>query len=144
MFLGPNAPVGHGSVLPIIEHATKYIINMMKKMQSQNIKAVVPQESAVADFSTHTNEFMKRTAWATPCRSWFKRGTIDGPVVALHPGSRIHWFHLMQNVRFEDWEYTYYSENRFQYLGNGFSTKEDLGKDTTWYFDGPEEGFMDY
>ncbi|KAH7010394.1 cyclohexanone monooxygenase [Ilyonectria destructans] len=144
MFLGPNAPVGHGSVLPIIEHATKYIINMMKKMQSQNIKAVVPQESAVADFSTHTNEFMKRTAWATPCRSWFKRGTIDGPVVALHPGSRIHWFHLMQNVRFEDWEYTYYSENRFQYLGNGFSTKEDPGKDTTWYFDGPEEGFMDY
>ncbi|KAF7554696.1 hypothetical protein G7Z17_g2715 [Cylindrodendrum hubeiense] len=144
MFLGPNAPVGHGSVLPIIEHATKYIINMMKKMQSQNIKAVSPQASAVADFSTHTNEFMKRTAWATPCRSWFKRGTIDGPVVALHPGSRIHWFHLMQNVRFEDWEYTYYSKNRFQYLGNGFSIKEGPGKDTTWYFDGPEEGYMDY
>ncbi|KAI9870993.1 MAG: hypothetical protein M1830_003547, partial [Pleopsidium flavum] len=33
MFLGPNAPIGHGSVLPIVEHSAKYMINMMKKMQ---------------------------------------------------------------------------------------------------------------
>lgn len=46
VFLGPNAPVGHGSVLPIIEHATKYIIKMMKKIQYQNIKAVSPSISA--------------------------------------------------------------------------------------------------
>ncbi|KAJ0383198.1 hypothetical protein COL922a_010977 [Colletotrichum nupharicola] len=62
VFLGPNAPVGHGSVLPIIEHATKYIINMMKKIQSQNIKAVSPSAKAVDDFNQHITEFMKRTA----------------------------------------------------------------------------------
>ncbi|VUC25597.1 unnamed protein product [Clonostachys rosea] len=144
LFLGPNAPVGHGSVLPIIEHATKYIINMMQKIQTQQIKAVSPKAEAVKEFQEHTTEFMKRTAWATPCRSWFKRGTIDGPIVALHPGSRIHWFHMMQNIRFEDWEYDYWTGNRFQYLGNGFSTKEDPGLDTTWYFDAPEEGYVDY
>ncbi|KAH0432512.1 hypothetical protein CcaCcLH18_06419 [Colletotrichum camelliae] len=144
IFLGPNAPVGHGSVLPIIEHATKYIINMMKKIQSQNIKAVSPSAKAVDDFNEHITEFMKRTAWATPCRSWFKRGTVDGRIVALHPGSRIHWFHMMSHVRYEDWEYTYHSKNRFQYLGNGFSTKEGSGKDTTWYFEAPEEGYEDY
>lgn len=144
MFLGPNAPVGHGSVLPIIEHSTKYIISMMKKIQAQDIKAVAPKEEAVKDFSEHIHELMKRTAWATPCRSWFKRGTIDGPIVALHPGSRIHWFHMLQNVRFEDWEYRYFTKNRFQYLGNGFSTKEGPGKDTTWYFDNSEEGYTDY
>ncbi|KAH7141875.1 cyclohexanone monooxygenase [Dactylonectria macrodidyma] len=144
MFLGPNAPVGHGSVLPIIEHSTKYIINMMKKIQSQNIKAVSPSAGAVADFNAHITEFMKRTAWATPCRSWFKKGTVDGPIVALHPGSRIHWFHMMQHVRYEDWEFEYFSQNRFQYLGNGFSTKEGPDKDTTWYFDAPEEGYADY
>ncbi|KAM5342246.1 hypothetical protein ACJ41O_013212 [Fusarium nematophilum] len=144
MFLGPNAPVGHGSVLPIIEHSTKYIINMIKKIQSQNIKAVSPSAGAVDDFNAHITEFMKRTAWATPCRSWFKRGTIDGPIVALHPGSRIHWFHMMQHVRYEDWEFEYLSQNRFQYLGNGFSTKEGPDKDTTWYFDAPDEGYADY
>ncbi|KAF5004440.1 hypothetical protein FDECE_9078 [Fusarium decemcellulare] len=143
-YFRPNAPVGHGSVLPIIEHSTKYIINMMKKIQSHNIKAISPLPQAVADFSAHITEFMKRTAWATPCRSWFKRGTIDGPIVALHPGSRIHWFHMMQNIRYEDWEYEHFSNNRFQYLGNGFSTKEGVGKDTTWYFDTPEDGYAEY
>lgn len=117
---------------------------MMKKLQTQNIKAVAPSEAAVQDFSEHIHEFMKRTAWATPCRSWFKRGTIDGPIVALHPGSRIHWFHMLHSIRFEDWEYKYLSDNRFQYLGNGFSSREDPGLDTTRYFDNPEEGYAEY
>ncbi|OAL44229.1 cyclohexanone monooxygenase [Pyrenochaeta sp. DS3sAY3a] len=144
MYLGPNAPVGHGSVLPIIEHVTKYLINFMKKIQTQHIKAVAPKEKAITEFVTHTTEFMKRTAWATHCRSWFKNGTIDGPIWALHPGSRIHWFHMLTEPRYEDWEFTYKSTNRFQYLGNGFSTKELPGQDTTRYFDFPEEGYKDY
>lgn len=144
VFLGPNAPVGHGSVLPIIEHTTKYIINMMKKMQTQGIKAVQPSAAAINEYNTHVHEYLKRTAWATPCRSWFKNGTIDGPIVALHPGSRIHWFHMLDSIRYEDWEYTYFTDNRFQYLGNGFSIKEGPGKDTTWYFETPEEGYNDY
>ncbi|KAH8662541.1 cyclohexanone monooxygenase [Xylariales sp. PMI_506] len=141
VFLGPNSPVGHGSILPIIEHVSKYVINMLKKMQTQNIKSLSPLPAAVADFSEHVHEFMKRTAWATPCRSWFKNGTSDGPVVAVHPGGRIHWFHMLQKARLEDWEYTYLTANRFQYLGNGFSTKEAPGLDTTWYFDEPEMGY---
>lgn len=144
MFLGPNAPVGHGSVLPIIEHATKYIINFMKKIQTQGIKAVSPSPAAIKDFNIHTTEFLKRTAWATPCRSWFKNGTVDGPIVALHPGGRIHWFHMLQDIRYEDWEYTYLTNNRFQYLGDGFSTMELPGKDNVWYFDSPEDGYRDY
>ena len=144
MYLGPNAPVGHGSVLPIIEHATKYFINFMKKMQTQQIKSVMPKKEATEDFLVHTTEFMKRTAWATPCRSWFKDGTIDGPISALHPGSRIHWFHMLSQPRYEDWDFTYQTNNRFQYLGNGFSVRETPGMDTTRYFDYPEEGYCDY
>jgi hypothetical protein len=34
VFLRPNAPVTHGSVLYIIEHATKYFINMKKYANS--------------------------------------------------------------------------------------------------------------
>lgn len=128
VFLGPNAPVGHGSVLPIIEHATKYIINMMKKIQSQNIKAVSPSAKAVDDFNEHITEFMKRTAWATPCRSWFKRGTVDGRIVALHPGSRIHWFHMMIHVRYEDWDYTYTRRTGFSTLEMGFQPRRVRGK----------------
>lgn len=144
MFLGPNAPIAQGSVLPIVEHSAKYMTNMMKKCQVQNIKAITPRPEAIRDFNIHTAEFMKRTAWSTRCRSWFKNGMIDGPVTALHPGSRIHWFHMLNEIRYEDWDYTYHSANRFQYLGNGFSTKEAPGKDLTFYFDDPNEGFQDY
>lgn len=117
---------------------------MMKKMQTQSIKAVQPSPVAIKEFNEHIYTFLDRTAWATSCRSWFKNGTIDGPIVALHPGSRIHWFHMLEQIRFEDWEYTYDSKNRYQYVGNGFSVKEGPGRDTTWYFEQPEKGYNEY
>lgn len=144
MFLGPNAPIGHGSVLPIVEHAAKYMINMLKKVQTQGIRTLTPLPRAVRDFNDHVTQFMTRTAWSTGCRSWFKNGKIDGPVVALHPGSRIHWFHMLDRPRYEDFEIEYSSPNRFAYLGNGFSMREESGRDTSYYFDEPERGFEEY
>lgn len=81
---------------------------------------------------------MPRTAWAGPGRSWFKGDSEEGPVTALHPGSRIHFFHMLEEFRGEDWEYVYDNpkQNRFEYLGNGFSSKElDPEEDPTWYLD---------
>jgi hypothetical protein len=141
VYLGPNAPVGHGSLLPIIEHATKYIIRMIYKIQTQNIKSVTPSPAAIKDFVEHTEHYMKRTAWVTNCRSWFKNGKVDGPVVALHPGSRIHWFHMLAEPRYEDYQWETFNKNRFSYLGNGFSILEADGRDLTFYMNDPGEGF---
>ena len=141
VFLGPNAPIGHGSVLPIVEHSTKYIIRMLYKCQMQGIKAVEPQQQAVDDFIEHVDTFVQRTAWTSHCRSWFKNDQIDGPIIALHPGSRIHWFHMLDNPRLEDYDWTPHKKNRFFYLGNGFSTKEAEGRDSAYYYDNPDEGY---
>ncbi|KAE8368117.1 hypothetical protein BDV27DRAFT_154289 [Aspergillus caelatus] len=141
MFLGPNAPIGHGSVLPILEHSAKYILRMIHKCQTERIKSVVAKWDAVADFVEHINTFMTRTAWSTHCRSWFKNGKIDGPITALHPGSRIHWFHMLDQPRFEDYKWTTSDKNRFAFLGNGFSTREGEGRDLAYYFDNPDAGF---
>lgn len=137
-FLGPNAPIGHGSVFTLSEHIARYITKIILKCQKEGIKALAPTEAAVRDYGEHIGAFMPRTAWAAPGRSWFKGGREDGPVIALHPGSRIHFFHMLEGFRGEDWEYVYDapSQNRFGYLGNGFSTKElDPGFDSTWYLD---------
>jgi hypothetical protein len=142
VYLGPNAPIGHGSVIPIIEHATKYIIRMLHKCQTQHIKSVAATQSAADDFSEHIDTFMKRTVWTTHCRSWFKNGKVDGPVVALHPGSRVHWFHMLEEPRYEDYEWEKMQKNRFAYLGNGFSVKEADGRDSTYYFDDPDFGYQ--
>ncbi|KAM6524537.1 hypothetical protein FALCPG4_010146 [Fusarium falciforme] len=141
MFLGPNCPIGHGSVIPILEHAAKYMIRMLHKAQTQGIKSVTVTHAAVNDFDENSEKFMQRTTWTTHCRSWFKNGKVDGPVVALHPGSRVHWFHMLEDPRFEDYEWERLARNRFAYLGNGFSTKEAEGRDISYYFDNPEAGF---
>ncbi|KAH8590837.1 hypothetical protein B0O99DRAFT_654712 [Bisporella sp. PMI_857] len=137
-FLGPNAPIGHGSVLTITEHLAKYITKVIQKCQLEHTRSVRPLPAAVDDFSEHIAQFMPRTAWSAPCRSWFKNGKVDGPVTALHPGSRLHWFHMLENPRWEDFEWRREVKNRFQYLGNGFSTKEAPGENSTWYWDSPD------
>ncbi|KAI8948942.1 hypothetical protein F4801DRAFT_580981 [Xylaria longipes] len=136
--MGPNAPIGHGSVFTLAEHISRYITRAIHKCQVEGIKAICPSEAAVADFHEHITSFMPRTSWAASCSSWFKGGKVDGPVTALHPGSRIHFFHMLERFRGEDWEYVYDhpSGNRFNYLGNGFSTKElDPNFDSTWYLE---------
>ncbi|KAF7536514.1 hypothetical protein G7054_g4467 [Neopestalotiopsis clavispora] len=137
-FLGPNAPIGHGSVFTLSEHIARYITGIIRKCQKETIRSIAPSEAAVNDYSEHIAAFMPRTSWGTAGRSWWKGGQEEGPVTALHPGSRIHFFHMLEHFRGEDWDYTYDSQsrNRFSYLGNGFSAKElDPSFDSTWYLD---------
>lgn len=137
-FLGPNGPIGHGSVFTLSEHIAKYIVRLVKKCQAEHIRALAPRAAAVADYNEHIAAFMPRTAWAAPGRSWFKMGRAEGPVVALHPGSRVHFFHMLETVRAEDYDYVYDGpgRNRFAYLGNGFSVRElEGGGDSSWYLD---------
>lgn len=97
---GPFGPYGHGSVLPIIEMQTRYLESLITKLQTQDVKSFVPKQAAVDDFKRHRELFLKRTAWNSPCRSWFKGGTVDGPIM-MWPGSRLHFFEALQSVRFE-------------------------------------------
>ncbi|KAI4869266.1 FAD/NAD(P)-binding domain-containing protein [Hypoxylon rubiginosum] len=141
-FMGPNAPIGHGSVFTLGEHVARYITRLMIKCQTEGIKAVAPSDAAVDDYARHVAAFMPRTSWSGSCRSWFKSGDGEGgAVTALHPGSRFHFFHMLDRFRGEDWEYVLDDDenpgrNRFYYLGNGFSTKElDPKVNVTWYLD---------
>jgi hypothetical protein len=114
------------------------------KCQTEGIKSIEPKHEAVDDFYEHMKVFMPRTAWAGSCRSWFKGGKENGPVTALHPGSRIHFFSMLDRFRGEDYNYTYLNGrgNRFGYLGNGFSLKEFDGSDSTAYLDHPDDLYL--
>ncbi|KAB2569403.1 putative sterigmatocystin biosynthesis monooxygenase stcW [Lasiodiplodia theobromae] len=129
-FLGPNAPIGHGSVFTLTEHIAAYITRIIHKCQTEGIATIEPSARAVAELGEHIDAFMPRTAWAGSCRSWYRGGTADGPVTALHPGSRLHFFRMLRGFRGEDWVYTYerwMKGNRFGYLGNGFAVEEVEG-----------------
>lgn len=38
-----------------------------------------------------SDQLLKRTVWASECRSWFKNGRINGRITALYPGSILHF-----------------------------------------------------
>lgn len=137
-FLGPNSPVSHSSTLPIFEWHTRYMFQMVEKLQRENIKALDPKPECVGELHNHTHELMKRLAWSSACNSWFKNGHRHGPVTAIWPGSRLHYFEAMDRPRYEDYIITYRGDNRYQYLGNGYTQTEiDPNGNAVWYFDDP-------
>lgn len=137
-FLGPNAPVSHSSTLPIFEWHTRYMFQMIEKLQTENIKCFNPKPECLQELHNHTHELMKRLTWSSACNSWFKNGKKHGPVTAVWPGSRLHYFEAMNRPRYEDYSITYRSANRYQYLGNGYTENEiDPDGKAVWYFDDP-------
>ena len=72
MLVGPNSPASHSSLLPILEWYTRYMFQMIEKLQTENIKAYEPKQDAVRELQNHTHELMKRLAWSSACSSWFK------------------------------------------------------------------------
>jgi cation diffusion facilitator CzcD-associated flavoprotein CzcO len=139
-FIGPNGPASHGSLLPILEWGTRYMFKLVTHMQRTSIRSLCPSRQACEDLSVHTHELLKRTAWSTPCSSWFKSGKTHGPVTAIWPGSRLHWFETLAAPRWEDFDVDYVkregTQNRFGYLGNGYTQEElDQEGNSVWYFD---------
>lgn len=120
MILGPNCPIGTGPLLIGIEAQTDYIVKMIDHWQTHNIRSFTPDAAAVRDFIAHRDQFMPKTVWTDPCKSWYKS---NGKVTALWCGSTLHYLETIRQIRFEDWRFEY-EGNRFTYLGNGQSQTE--------------------
>jgi hypothetical protein len=71
--------------------------------------------------------WLEKTAWSSNCASTYKNGKPDGPLISLHPGSRLHYFQLLSRPRWEDFDWTSLCEDEdltFAWLGNGFIAEE--------------------
>lgn len=139
---GPNAGLGVGSVSIVLERTCDYVCAVVAKMQRDRVATIQPRRDATDAFVAFCGEYFSRTVFSLPCRSWYKRGTIDGPVTALWPGSALHFVKTLERPRFEDYEYTYVEGNPVAWLGNGFTVCErDAKSDKSKYLD-PES--IDY
>ncbi|KIW94684.1 uncharacterized protein Z519_04661 [Cladophialophora bantiana CBS 173.52] len=134
MTSGPNFPLANGALIPCLERCVHYAFDAAIKLQSQNIKAMSPLPEAVDDFQEYKDELMKDLVWSSPCRSWYKNGKVEGKVWGPWPGSSLHFLELMSEPRWEDWNFEYKTQNRFQYLGRGKTQRETTdGADLAWY-----------
>jgi hypothetical protein len=88
------------------------------------------RRAAVHEYNVYSQAWISKTVWTAPCRSWYKRGTTDGKVVALYADSCYHWAKALRNPLWEDYVYTYPDTpgtNRFSWLDNGFTVREIEG-----------------
>jgi hypothetical protein len=121
---GPNSGVGAGSIVIVLERTCDYVSKVIAKMQRDHIATIQPRQVACSLFKAHAQEFFKKTVFSQSCRSWYKRGAQDGPVTALWPGSSLHFAKVLENPRFEDYEYTYIGKQGTPWMGNGFTMAE--------------------
>jgi hypothetical protein len=129
MYLGPGSPLGHGSVVTSLERVTEYISRFVTKLQTENYASVCPKPHVPRAYQRHAIAWLQKTAWNSSCASTYKNGTADGPLISLHPGSRLHFFELLRNPRWEDFDWTSLcpdADLAFAWLASGFTLDEHL------------------
>ncbi|KAF2467914.1 FAD/NAD(P)-binding domain-containing protein [Lindgomyces ingoldianus] len=130
-FIGPNSPISNGSLVQAIQMTGVYIYKCINKLQTQSIKSMEVRFDAVQDYDDYVQTWLSKTVWVSPCRSWYKRGTTDGRVVAVYGGSCYHFIEALREPRWEDYKLEYFrgaGKNRFSWLGNGLTVREAEGK----------------
>lgn len=129
-FIGPNSPISNGSLVLAIQMTGVYIAKCLDKLQTEDISSVEVRHDACEEYNEHTQRYLQQTVWVDKCRSWYKRGTVDGPVVAIYGGTSFHFMEALKTPRWEDYNIKRTAEgsrNRFSYLGNGFTVRESKG-----------------
>lgn len=129
-FIGPNSPISNGSLILGIQISAVYIYKWLAKLQTEAVRSFCVRPEVNREYNQHMQKYLQRTVWTKGCRSWYKRGTVDGPVVAIYGGTSFHFMEAIKNPRWEDFDMdrTEVAErNRFAYLGNGFTMRETKG-----------------
>jgi hypothetical protein len=140
MMMGPNCLGGHGSLVESLNWTGDYFVTWIKKMSTEDIKCIAPKRSVVDSFVRYGDEIHKTLVWTGGCKSWYKRGRVDGRVTALFGGSAHTFNRLLSEIRGEDFDITYNTANPFRFMGNGFTKFEmDESSDLSWYVEVAEE-----
>lgn len=136
MFLGPNAVIAHGSLLEAINWTGDYIVKWLRKIATEDIKAITPKTRTVDELIQYGDGVHKSLVWSEGCSSWFKRNTVHGRVTAAFAGSALLFRQLISDIRAEDFDIEYRSGNQWGFLGNGFTEYElDPANNLSWYIE---------
>ncbi|CAI7653527.1 unnamed protein product [Penicillium glandicola] len=136
LFVGPNGAPGAGSTIHMSECTCEYMIKCILKIQRENLRWMMPKESAVGAFMKQVDRYFEKTTFAFTCNNWAKR-TANGRMLGYWPGSAVHQRATLANPRFEDFEYSSFDgeEDCLLWMGNGMITATMENTSTTRYLD---------
>jgi cation diffusion facilitator CzcD-associated flavoprotein CzcO len=143
IYMGPGCPVGHGSMITSIERITLYIVDLVRKLQTENYSSFRLRPGKAAAYQFHMLSWLQKTVWGEACQSSFKNGLKDGTLHAFHPGSRLQYFEMLRRHRYEDFDWKSRCDDPkldFVWFNNGFLAHELANANTeepvdpTWVF----------
>jgi len=94
MFLGPTWPIQNGSVMAPLYSVSDYTVQLIKKMQNENIRSWVPRQETTDLFNEHVQEWVKHTVYSDNCNSCKSCATLTtigclmGALLTLKQGIR--------------------------------------------------------
>ncbi|KAK5456831.1 hypothetical protein LTS15_004611 [Exophiala xenobiotica] len=128
-----------GSKYAQLPNVTGYMSDLITKLQQENYGSFCIKPHLATAWQKHDLVWLEKTSWASHCASTYKNGTKDVPLLSLHPGSRLHFFSLLNRKRYEDYEWKSLvpeDDYAFAWLANGFTleeTEEREISDLTWF-----------
>ena len=60
--MGPNAAIGSGSLLVMMEYEVDYAIRVVKKLQKERLKSIEVKQEAVDDFDEYITAYFPRVS----------------------------------------------------------------------------------
>jgi cation diffusion facilitator CzcD-associated flavoprotein CzcO len=102
--VGPNAGLGHNSLLYMIESQVRYIIECLKLLEEKNAKYMDVRPEVLARFNQELERRLEDTVWASGCKSWYTQE--DGKNIALWPGFSFRYRARTRHVNPEHYLWT--------------------------------------
>ncbi|KIW94319.1 uncharacterized protein Z519_05635 [Cladophialophora bantiana CBS 173.52] len=118
-----------GTALPSHEVQVEYILQCMKRIQEENIRALEVKMEPVKQLYEHIDEWHKGSVWNTECKSWYKNNIVGGKLW-IWGGSALHYMKTIKFVRWEHYDFRYNNKNMWSFLGNG-RVEAEVMKDTS-------------
>jgi cation diffusion facilitator CzcD-associated flavoprotein CzcO len=72
LIVGPNTGLGHSSMIFMIESQAQYLLDLIRTMRAQDLKAVEVRADAQVRYNSRLHRRLENTVWATGCTSWYR------------------------------------------------------------------------
>ncbi|KAK7990699.1 hypothetical protein PG990_014979 [Apiospora arundinis] len=132
-FFAFNPPIClvSGSAFPGIERTSDYIIRVISRLQTDNLKSIAVTHEAQTTFNKWVQGRMTSMVWSGSCSSWYKTG--KGKVIVPWPGTVLHHYKATEIVRWEDFDLRFQDESmKYGSFGNGITSEGFAYKEIPW------------
>ncbi|KAK6822526.1 hypothetical protein PG987_014071 [Apiospora arundinis] len=120
-----------GSAFPGIERTSDYIIRIISRLQTDNLKSIAVTHEAQTTFNRWVQGRMTSMVWSRSCSSWYKTG--KGKVIVPWPGTVLHHYKATEIVRWEDFDLRFQDESmKYGSFGNGITSEGFAYKEIPW------------